>query len=111
MYQQFESARRGPRQRDPAAGFKLETSGTLNGQVVRVSYTQVAATSDATPFKQLSSPGEYRVGFEDVYCMTWTTRDPCIAADPHPHALQIWIVGGDVEGDFEFCIDGIYPML
>jgi hypothetical protein len=105
----------------PVKGFRIELSGWLNGQVVHIGYTQVAATSIA-PFRQVTSTDEYEVAFADpsVACPTWgdltstpstvTTRY-CIPPGPHPHALQVWIVGGDTDGEFELCIEGLYPML
>jgi hypothetical protein len=94
----------------PAQGFEVILSGTLNGQVLRLSYTQTAATS-VSPFKQVTYTGDWQLAFSDVYCPTWGSATDCVEAGAHPHALQVWAVGGDVEGDFELCIDGVYPML
>jgi hypothetical protein len=95
-----------------AKGFTVKVSGVLNGQVYRIGYTQLA-TPCTTPYEQSYSIGDntIAVGFSEVECPTWSASCVCVPPGPHPHALQVWVVGGDVAGDFELCIDAVYPML
>jgi hypothetical protein len=95
----------------PATGFNLQLSGTLNGQSVRVLYTQSATDMEA-PFKQIASLGQVSVPFTGVggpTCATWYTS--CVAPGMHPFDLEIQVVGGDVAGTFSLCIDSITPIL
>ncbi len=91
-----------------ATGFNLQLSGTLNGQVIRLGYTQ-SATDQATPFKQITSLGSTSLPFTGVTCPTWTS--PCVAPGLHPYDLQILVVGGDFAGAFNICIDSMTPIL
>ena len=96
----------------PAKKFKIALSGSTLGQEVRVGYTQVATVSK-TPFKEFYGLEKVTVGFRDVECPVWNnySYEGCIDPGIHPHALQVWIAGGDVTGPFELCIEGLYPVL
>ncbi len=92
----------------PARGFVIRTSGTLNGQVVRLLYTQSLA-NDVAPFVEVVALGTRAILFTDVTCPIWGTN--CLLPSSHPFDLQLQIVGGDVAGDFTVCIDSITPIL
>lgn len=91
-----------------AKGFKFRLSGTVNGQTIRISYTQVAETG-TSPFRDYSDLGDHAVRFNEVECPTW--EPSCIRAGTTPYAMQVWVNGGDVAGDFMLCVDGIYPIV
>ena len=97
----------------PAKKFKLTLSGSTSGQDVRVGYTQVATVSK-TPFEKSYGLEDVTVGFKDIECPDWSppyNYAGCIAPGLHPHALQVWIAGGDAAGPFELCVEGLYPVL
>jgi hypothetical protein len=93
-------------------GFAVTISGTLNGQVLRIQYTQTA-TDTCAPYKQVTGPGTYQVLFTDatVACPTWACTPACVKPTNAPYDLQVQVVGGDAAGAFEVCIDNIKPIL
>lgn len=92
-------------------GFKVKLSGSLNGQAVRLGYTQ-SATDGCAPFIQKTALDEYELPFTgSIACPTWTCDPKCIAPTATVFDLQVQVVGGDIAGDFEVCIDSITPML
>ncbi len=93
----------------PAKGFLLQLSGTLNGQPYRVGYTQIASVSKS-PYVQYTSLLAVSVVFLGVSCPSFGYYD-CVTPRSNPYALQLWISGGDVPGDFELCVDAINPIL
>jgi hypothetical protein len=94
----------------PAKGFTLFLDGSTTGQYLRIGYTQIGATSKA-PFAEVFALGTHTVEFRGIWCpKTYSIPyDGCIDPGLHPHALQVWIVGGDTMGPFELCISGVYP--
>lgn len=99
-------------------GFKVRTSGTLNGQAIRLGYAQAVPDpaqvvgAACSPFVQKTNVGEYEVPFVGgIACPTWSCSPSCIAPTAHPYALEVQVVGGDIAGSFELCIDGVTPML
>jgi hypothetical protein len=92
----------------PARGFVIHTSGTLNGQVIRIVYTQ-SSDDELAPFVETTRVGAHAVLFTDVACPVWGLD--CVAPTAHPYDLQLQVVGGDVTGDFAICVDSITPIL
>jgi hypothetical protein len=91
----------------PVVGFAVAVSGNLNGQAWMVGYTQIA-TDSTCPYRERTRLVETEVLFTDVQCPNWA--NDCVSPGSQPHALQVWVAGG-TEGDFEFCIDAIRPLL
>ncbi|MGE5785665.1 MAG: hypothetical protein ACM3ZE_13795, partial [Myxococcales bacterium] len=91
----------------PAAGFRIRLSGKLEGQSVRIAFTQVYYDESA-PFVNTTTLGEKEVLFTDPACPTWSAT--CIDPGEYPHDLQIFVVGGDNAGDYQICVDSIVPI-
>lgn len=91
-----------------AGGFRINLSGKLSGQAVRIAYTARDA-DDQAPFVMTATLGEKEVLFSDIMCPTWSYD--CIDSELVPHDLQIQIVGGDYAGDYELCVDNIRPVV
>lgn len=92
-----------------ARGFVVSTSGTLNGQVLRLAYSQ-STDSSIAPFREFRSLGTEKFYFTDVICPTWADTS-CYAPSTHPYDLQLQIVGGDIAGPYEVCLDSVTPLL
>ncbi|HEY5959850.1 MAG TPA: hypothetical protein VIV60_25020 [Polyangiaceae bacterium] len=95
----------------PATGLAVTLSGSLNGQVIRIGYTQSANDASA-PFKEVTKVGTTtEVPFSAVTCPAWAVEQGCLLpGDTKPYDLHVQIVGGDAEGDFEVCIDSVTPL-
>ncbi len=92
-------------------GLNVTISGTLNGQALRVGYTQ-SASDACPPFVEIRSVGTYALPFVgSVTCPTWSCSTACIAATQKPYDLQLYVVGGDVAGAFDVCITAITPII
>jgi hypothetical protein len=99
----------------PAVGFTVKLSGSLNGQKYRVGYIQ-SATQDCWPFAEFSGAtigSDMQLPFTSaaIACPTWGSCRDCAVPAPNPYALRIEIVGGDVAGSFQLCIDSVTPIL
>lgn len=95
----------------PVKGWSVTVSGSLNGQVLRVGYTQ-SATDACAPFVQKSAVGTFDVPFTgSVTCPTWACTPACIPPTATPYDLQVQVVGGDAAGAFDICVTSIKPML
>lgn len=92
-------------------GFKVKVTGELNGQKLRIGYTQ-SATDECAPFKEETALGEYERPFTGgIACPTWECDPTCIEPTATPYDIQVQVVGGDIGGDFTVCIESITPML
>jgi hypothetical protein len=94
----------------PATGFAVTLSGTLNGQAVRIRYTQSTDSSMSGPFKEVTKLGTVEVPFKSVTCASWDIPAKCSTVGEHPYDLMIEVVGGDVSGDFALCVDSVTPL-
>jgi hypothetical protein len=92
-------------------GLNVTIAGTLNGQELRLGFTQ-SATDVCPPFKSVTAVGTYALPFlESVVCPDWMCWPACIAPTKNPYDLQVQVVGGNVAGAFDICITSITPIL
>lgn len=92
-------------------GLNVTVAGTLNGQVLRVGYTQTA-TDACAPFITQTSVGTFAVPFTgSIACPTWSCTPACVPPTSTPYDLQVQVVGGDSAGAFDICITSITPIL
>lgn len=91
-------------------GFRVNITGDLNGQVLRVGHTQTA-NDQCAPFIEMTATGEYEVLLTEPTCPSWTCDPNCISPTVHPYELQVQVVGGDVRGNYELCIESVTPIL
>jgi hypothetical protein len=89
----------------PATGFAITLSGDLNGQFIRIAYTQSGEATRTPPYKEVTKLGTHQVLFNSLIC-----RENCGTLTAHPYDLWIQIVGGEPVGDFELCVDSVTPL-
>jgi hypothetical protein len=95
----------------PIKGFNVAISGTLNGQVLRLNYTDRDG-DDCAPFFSIGALGATAAPFVGkTACPTWSCAFGCMGPTSAPYDLQVMVVGGDTAGQFHICIDSITPIL
>jgi hypothetical protein len=87
-------------------GFAVSLAGALNGQVLRLTYSQ-RPNDSAAPFREVLGVGTYSVTFGEVTCPTWGT---CTPPTPYPYDLQVMVVGGDTASAYLLCVTSIRPL-
>jgi hypothetical protein len=95
----------------PAKGLVVKLSGTLSGQELQFSYKQ-SDSDNCAPYTSATTLGTFVLPFTSVTCPTWTCYAPgCKSAGASPFALDIFVVGGDVAGPFDICLESVTPIL
>jgi hypothetical protein len=107
-----------------AAAFQLVIEGDTGGQPLRIGFTQAAdTTGQVSPYVQIlplaaGTPATAAVSFEEAKYPGWCMGNPACdglqgtPADPSKaYDIQVQIVGGEADTDYDFCITSMqaYP--
>jgi hypothetical protein len=99
----------------PADGLFMTISGNLGGLKVRVDFTQMNQLGNkASPYIEISKPGEYAFDFLGATYPDWCTTSTCtgIWGDSvlaKPYGARIEIMGGEAASTFDFCVENVRP--
>jgi hypothetical protein len=95
-----------------AQGLNITTSGTIPaGTIIRYQVKRAVDDAAMAPFVEFTAVGAHNVKFADATCLyDWMVEQGCTTTGG-PYDVQIQLAGGEVSGDFNFCIDSIVPIL
>jgi hypothetical protein len=101
----------------PAKGFDVQIEGTPEGLPLRILLTQEAyPIRTVSPMVEIPGPGRFHVRFDDAMYPTWCRENKQCrapsgqrAAASSTYDIQIQVVGGLADADFNVCVKSLSP--